>query len=68
MLTMDFDRCIQAVNTAGIWMVREKSKSKVKFSTWEDYVSAGTPAFEVVTAKELAKYRVAGQFRPLFRE
>jgi len=68
MQSMDFARCLSAAGAVGIWMVREKSRSRVLFPGWEDYVAAGQPAFEVVTPEELKKYRVAKQFRPLLRE
>lgn len=67
MQSMDFDRCIKSVGAPGIWMVRESTKSRVRFQTWEDYEAAGTPVYEVVTEEALAKYRVAKQFRPLIR-
>lgn len=67
MQSMDFDRCIKAVGSSGIWMVREKSMSRVVFSSWLDYEAAGKPSYEVVTAEEMGRYRAAGQFRPLHR-
>ena len=67
MQSMDFDRCIKAVGEPGIWMVRESTKSRVLFQTWQDFVDAGEPAYEVATLEELNKYRVAKQFRPLHR-
>ena len=67
MQSMDFDQCIKAVGEPGIWMVRESTKSRVQFKAWEDSVAAGEQAYEVVTPEELAKYRIAKQFRPLHR-
>lgn len=67
MQSMDFDRCVRAVGEVDIWMVRESTKSRVLFQTWQDYVDAEQPPFEVVTLEELGKYRIAKQFRPLHR-
>lgn len=67
MQSMDFDRCIKAVDAPGIWMVRESTKSRVLFKRWQDYKDAGAPVYEIVTPEELNKYRIAKQFRPLHR-
>lgn len=68
MQSMDFDRCLAAAGAPEIWMVREKSKSRVLFPAWEDYVAAGKPPYEVVAPEELEEYRIVKQFRPLLRE
>jgi len=58
-----FDRCVKTQGSPDIWMVREGTKSRVKFDTWGDYVEAGKPPFSIVTEGQLEEYRIASYFR-----
>lgn len=60
---VEFDRCIKVAHQSHIYMVREKSKSKVRFNTWESYVEAGKPPYDVVSEEEASSYRTVGYFR-----
>jgi hypothetical protein len=58
-----YDRCVKTKESPDIWMVRESTKSRVKFETWEEYLEEGMPPYAVVDQEELEEYREASYFR-----
>ena len=58
-----YDFCVKVLGSPDIWMVRDRTESRVKFKTWQEYVDAGKPPFEIVSQEELDGYREASYFR-----
>jgi len=58
-----YDRCVKADNDDTIWMVRERTMSRVPFETWEDYEEAGKPDYAVISEEELEGYHEVSYFR-----
>lgn len=58
-----YDRCVKTSDDNTIWMVRERTKSRVPFENWEDYVEAGEPDYAIITEEELEEYDEVSYFR-----
>lgn len=58
-----WDRLIKMTGAPTIWMVRERTKSRVRIEHWENYVEMGEPPFAIVSREELNEYRAVSYFR-----
>ena len=39
-----------------------KGRERIRFKTWEEYVEAGKPSYELVTEEKLGWYKIVDEF------
>lgn len=59
-MTKKFTKCVKVHGQSTIWMV--KGRERIRFKTWEEYVEAGKPSYELVTEEKLGWYKIVDEF------